>query len=76
MKDTETIHSDIPLPRKMQGRTSPKWEKFKAMEVGQCVFVNNRIDANALKVYLERAGLTVVTRKVDDQIGIWRVADE
>ena len=75
MKETETIHSDIPLPKQRRGAIS-KWEKFKSMEVGQCVFVNSRIDANALKVYLERAGMTVVTRKVDDQIGIWRVADE
>lgn len=75
MKETETIHSGIPLPKERRGAIS-KWEKFKSMEVGQCVFVNSRIDANALKVYLERAGLTVVTRKVDDQIGIWRVADE
>ena len=75
MKETETIHSGIPLPKERRGAIS-KWEKFKSMEVGQCVFVNSRIDANALKVYLERSGLTVVTRKVDDQIGIWRVADE
>ena len=75
MKETETIHSGIPLPKQRRGAIS-KWEKFKSMEVGQCVFVNSRIDANALKVYLERAGLNVVTRKVDDQIGIWRVADE
>jgi len=75
MKETETIHSGIPLPKQRRGAIS-KWEKFKSMEVGQCVFVNSRIDANALKVYLERAGLTVTTRKVDEQIGIWRVADE
>ena len=75
MKDTETIHSGIPLPKQRRGRVS-KWEKFKTMEVGQCVFVNNRIDANALKVYLERAGLTAVTRTADDQIGIWRLPDE
>ena len=76
MKDTETIHSDIPLPTKRQGRTSPKWEKFKTMEVGQCVFVNTRKEANALKNFLTRRGFNVATRVLDGQVGVWRMADE
>ncbi len=76
MKDTETIHSDIPLPRKKQGRTSPKWEKFKTMEVGQCVFVETRAEANALKNFLTRRGFNVATRALDGQIGLWRLPDE
>ena len=75
MKDTKTIYSGIPLPKDRRGSIS-KWEKFKTMEVGQCVFVDTRSEANSLTVYLERHGLAVVTRKLDDQIGIWRVADE
>ena len=75
MKDTETIYTDIPLPRKLTGRT-PRWEKFKTMEVGQCVFVNTRKEANSLKVYLLRHGMKLATRKVDDQIGLWRLPDE
>jgi len=75
MKETKTIYSGIPLPKDRRGSIS-KWEKFKTMEVGQCVFVDTRSEANSLTVYLERHGLAVVTRKLDDQIGIWRVADE
>ena len=75
MKDTETIHSDIPLPIEKRGKSS-RWDKFVGIEVGQCVFVDSRKEANSLKIYLSRHGMNVVTRKVDDQIGIWRVADE
>ena len=75
MKDTETIYTDIPLPKQRRGRVS-KWEKFKSMEVGQCVFVNTRKEANSLKVYLLRHGMNLAQRKVDDQIGIWRLPDE
>ena len=75
MKDTETIHSDIPLPKQRRGRVS-KWEKFKSMEVGECVFVNNRIDANALKNFLTRRGFNVATRVLDGQVGLWRLPDE
>ena len=77
MKDTETIYTDIPLPRKLSGRgSSSRWEKFKTMEVGQCVFVNTREEANSLKIYLLRHGMKLATRKGDDQIGIWRLPDE
>ena len=78
MKDTETIYTDIPLPRKLTGRrgNAPRWEKFKTMEVGQCVFVDTRKEANSLKIYLLRHGIKLTTRKVDDQIGIWRLPDE
>lgn len=76
MKETETIYTDIPLPKKSPGRTSPKWEKFKTMEVGQCVFVNTRKEANSLKVYLLRHGMKLATRALDGQIGVWRLPDE
>ena len=75
MKETETIYTDIPLPKQRRGGVS-KWEKFKSMEVGQCVFVNTREEANSLKVYLLRNGMNLAQRKVDDQIGIWRLPDE
>ena len=76
MKDPETIYTDIPLPEKRQGRSSSRWKNFTTMEVGQCVFVNTRKEANSLKVYLLRHGMKLATRKVDDQIGIWRLPDE
>ena len=76
MKDTETIYNDIPLPRRKAGLNFSRWEKFKTMEVGQCVFVNTRKEANSLKVYLLRHGMKLATRKVDDQIGLWRLPDE
>ena len=75
MKDTETIHSDIPLPIEKRGKSS-RWDKFVGIEVGQCVFVDSRKEANSLKVYLLRHGMKLATRKVDDQIGIWRLPDE
>jgi len=77
MKDTETIHSDIPLPDKSPGlKGRSRWENFKTIEVGQCVFVDTRSEANSLKVYLLRHGMKLATRKVDGQFGVWRVADE
>ena len=76
MKDTETIYTDIPLPGKRQGRSSSRWKNFTTMEVGQCVFVNTRKEANSLKVDLLRHGMKWATRKVDDQVGIWRLPDE
>ena len=77
MKETETIHSGIPLPEKSPGlKERSRWEEFMTMEVGQCVFVNTRKEANSLKVYLLRHGMKLATRKVDDQIGIWRLPDE
>ena len=77
MKDTETIYTDIPLPRKLSGRGSiSRWEKFKTMEVGQCVFVNTRKEATALNNFLTRRGLKTTTRGVDGQFGVWRLPDE
>jgi len=77
MKETQTIYTDIPLPEKIHGpKRGSRWEKFKTMEVGQCVFVDTRKEANSLKVYLLRHGMKLATRKVDDQIGIWRLPDE
>jgi len=75
MKDTETIHSDIPLPIEKRGKSS-RWDKFVGIEVGQCVFVDSRKEANSLKIYLSRHGMKVATRSVDGQFGGWRVADE
>ena len=75
MKETKTIYSGIPLPKDRRGSIS-KWEKFKTMEVGQCVFVDTRSEANSLKVYLLRHDMKLATRKVDGQFGVWRVADE
>ena len=74
---TETIYSDIPVPKLKRGSVS-KWEKFKNIKVGECVFVNGRKDANALKIYLKRNGLSVVTRKgqESDMYGVWRIEDE
>ncbi len=77
MKDTETIHSGIPLPEKSPGlKGRSRWEKFVGIEVGQCVFVDSRKEANSLKVYLLRHDMKLATRKVDGQFGVWRVADE
>ena len=76
MKDTETIYTDIPLPGQRQGPSTSRWKNFTTMEVGQCVFVNTREEANSLKIYLLRHGMKLATRKVDDQIGIWRLPDE
>ena len=77
MKDTETIYTDIPLPEKSPGlKGRSRWEKFKTLEVGQCVFVDTRSEANSLKVYLLRHDMKLATRKVDGQFGVWRVADE
>jgi hypothetical protein len=77
MKDTETIYTDIPLPEKSPGlKGRSRWEKFKTIEVGQCVFVDTRSEANSLKVYLLRHDMKLATRKVDGQFGVWRVADE
>mgnify|MGYP001174352466 FL=1 len=75
MKDTETIHSGIPLPIEKRGKSS-RWDKFVGIEVGQCVFVETRKEANSLKIYLSRHGMKVATRSVDGQFGVWRVADE
>ena len=76
MKDTKTIYTDIPLPEKRHGQRHSKFEKFATMEVGQCVFVDTRKEANSLRNYLLGRGMKLATRKVDDQIGIWRLPDE
>ena len=76
MKDIETIYSDIPLPPKRQGPQSSRWEKFVNMKVGDCVFLKTRIDANSLTTYLKNKGISTVSRKVDNQIGIWRVEED
>ena len=76
MKETETIHSGITLPEKSPGlKGRSRWKKFKTMEVGQCVFVDTRSEANSLKVYLLRHGMELATRKVDGQFGVWRLPD-
>ncbi len=73
MKDIETIYSNIPLPPKRQGQQSSRWEKFVNIKVGDCVFLETRKDANNLTNYLKNKGIFTVSRKVDDQIGVWRV---
>ena len=66
MRKTETIYNDVPVPEKRRGRLS-KWEKFKNMEVGECVFVSGSKDRNALLIYLKRNGISVVTRKAGEE---------
>ena len=73
MKDIETIYNDIPMPSKRQGPRSSRWGKFVNMKVGDCVFLETRKDANKLITYLKNRGISTASRKVDDQIGIWRI---
>ena len=76
MKDIDTIYSNIPLPDKNQGPKTARWKKFVNMKVGDCVFLETRQDANLLTSYLNTRGISAVTRKVDDQFGVWRVEED
>ncbi len=78
MKETGKIFSDIPLPDKSSGKSNirSRWAHLIDIEVGECVFVETRNDANGLKMFLERRGMKITTRIVDGQVGLWRLPDE
>ena len=65
------IEKNIPISA--HGKTG-KWSSIEnKMEVGDSVLVSNRKEAVGISTAVKRKGYTVVTRKVDNGVRVWKV---
>tara|TARA_R110000824_G_scaffold50008_5_gene140078 strand:+ start:417 stop:653 length:237 start_codon:yes stop_codon:yes gene_type:complete len=67
------IERNIPIPRKMTGRTN---EVAVTMEVGDSVLCEDRVKAVNIVACLRRNGMKSTTRKVENGIRVWRIENE
>lgn len=72
------IEKGIPVPHSYKYASGGKWSKIaRAMEVGDSVLVNGRIEAMNMRNAIVRLGFRCVTRGNDKpQTRVWKLAKE
>ena len=73
-----TIDKNIPIPADAGRRGTPRKYPFPDMRVGDSLFFADAPmegrEVQAARTYFKRAGWTLVARRVDGGVRVWRAA--